>query len=181
MNVMTQTNLQSAYGGESMARTRYNIWADQAKKEGFANVARLFLATADAEKVHATLHFKALKETTGAFAVTSEAGFGLGDTAANLQGAIEGETFEFTQMYPSYIAVAEMQGESAAIRAFKHAIEAEKVHAQLFARALEAVRAGKDLEADRIEMCPVCGFVEIDGDDERCPLCGAKRAVFAAS
>lgn len=175
---MTQGNLRSAYGGESQARTRYNIWGDQAAKEGFPTVARLFHATSEAEKIHATLHFKALKDVAGDFAVTSDAGFGLGDTATNLEGAINGETFEFTQMYPAYIAVAELQNENTAIQAMRYAIEAEKIHAKMFAIAKEAVVAGNDLQCEKIVLCPVCGYVAIDGKDDKCPLCGAKKDLF---
>src|SRR5687767_6882986 len=115
MNDMTATNLRSAFGGESQANMRYRIWGEKAKKDGFPTVARLFMATADAEEVHATLHFKALKDEVGGFSVNAMAEFGYGPTSENLKGAIAGETFEFTQMYPAYIAVAEMQGEKEAV------------------------------------------------------------------
>lgn len=181
MNDMTAANLRSAYGGESMARTRYTIWGEKAKRDGFPNVKRLFDATSDAEKIHATLHFKALKDEAGDFAVTSNAGFGLADTSENLQGAIDGETFEFTQMYPAYIEVAKLQGEDAAVSAMRYAIEAEKVHAKLFGIAKKAVDAGKDLEVeDAIYLCPVCGYVSLTGEEENCPICNAKRKVFIA-
>lgn len=178
MNAMTQDNLRSAFGGESCARTRYNIWGDKAEKDGFPNVKRLFTATADAEKVHATLHFKALKDIVGDFTVTAGAGFGLGDTSSNLQGAINGETFEFTQMYPAYIEIAKMQGEKEAARAMNFAVEAEKVHADRFETAKKAVDAGKDLDVDKIYLCPVCGFISLTGEEEACPICGAKREKF---
>lgn len=178
MNAMTQDNLRSAFGGESMAHMRYRIWGEKAKKEGFPTVARLFMCTSDAEEVHATLHFEAMKDIKGDFSVTSGAGFGLTSTSENLQGAIDGETFEFTQMYPAYIAVAEMQGEESAVRAMKYAIEAEKIHAKLFTQAKEAVDAGKDLEAEVVLLCPVCGFISLTGEEERCPLCNAKKEIF---
>lgn len=178
MNAMTRANLMSAFGGESQARTRYNIWAETAGKEGFPNVARLFNATAEAEKVHATLHFKALKDEAGDFDVQSGVGFGIGNTSENLQAAINGETFEFTQMYPAYIAVAEMQGEKDAVRAMRYAIEAEKIHAERYATAKEAVDAGKDLDADVVYLCPVCGYIALNDEDETCPLCGVKKELF---
>lgn len=178
MNAMTAENLRSAFGGESQAHMRYRIWAEKAEKDGFPNVARLFRATSDAEQVHATYHFKALKDVVGDFSVTSGAVFGYTSTSENLQGAINGEVHEATQMYPAYIAVAEMQNEQEAIRAYKYAIEAEKVHAKLFTKAKEAVDAGKDLEAKTVKLCPVCGYVTIDGDEDKCPLCGAKKDVF---
>ena len=114
MKQMTQANLQSAFGGESQARNRYNIWGDIAEKDGLTNVSRLFKATADAERVHATLHFNALKDVHGDFAVTSMAGFGIGSTSENLESARAGEIFESTEMYPSYIQVAESQEEAEA-------------------------------------------------------------------
>lgn len=178
MNLMTQANLRSAYGGESQARTRYNIWGDIAKKDGFDTVSRLFHATSDAERIHATLHFKALKDVKGDFDVTSAAGFGIGTTSENLQGAIDGEVFEYTQMYPAYIAVAEMQAEKVAVQAMRFAIEAEKIHAKLFGLAKEAVDNGADLTNEYVYLCPTCGFVTLTGEEERCPICNAKRELF---
>lgn len=178
MKAMTQANLRSAYSGESQARTRYNIWGDQAEKEGFPNVKRLFYATADAERIHAGLHFKAMKDIKGDFDVVAGAGFGIGNTSENLEAAIGGETFEFTEMYPAYIAVAEMQEEVAAVRAMRFAIEAEKVHAKMFGLAKDAVDQGKDLEVeDSVYLCPVCGYVALS-DEENCPICGANASKF---
>ena len=180
MNAMTASNLRSAFGGESQAHMRYRIWGAQAGKEGFPNVNRLFMATSDAEEVHATLHFKALKDEGGSVDVTSGGGFGLTTTSDNLQGAIDGETFEFEQMYPAYIEVAEMQGEKAAVSAMRFAIEAEKVHAELFTEAKKAVDAKKDLEVEEVLLCPFCGFVSITGEEEDCPICKAKKEKFVA-
>jgi rubrerythrin len=178
MNAMTADNLRSAYGGESQAHMRYRIWANKADEDGFPTVSRLFRATSDAEEVHATLHFKALKEESGDFAVTSGGGFGLGTTSENLQGAINGEIFEAEQMYPAYIAVAEMQNEKSALSAMRFAIEAEKVHADLFTTAKEAVDSGKDLDAEKIYLCPVCGYISITGEEDNCPICKAKKEIF---
>ena len=175
---MTQANLRSAYGGESQARNRYDIWGDLAKKDGFPNVARLFHCTADAEKIHAGLHFKAMKDVKGDFLVASMAGFGIGTTSENLAAARGGEVFEYTEMYPAYIEVAQMQGEEEAVKAMRFAVEAEKIHAELFGKAKEAVDAGKDLDSEKIYLCPVCGFVSLTGEEEVCPLCGCKRAMF---
>ncbi|WP_099203527.1 rubrerythrin family protein [Miniphocaeibacter massiliensis] len=180
MKAMTQANLQSAFGGESQARNRYDIWGEHAGKDGFPNVERLFHCTADAEKVHAGLHFKAMKDVKGDFLVASMAGFGIGTTSENLEGAIGGEVFEYTEMYPAYIEVAEMQEEKAAVSAMRFAIEAEKVHAELFGKAKEAVDAAKDLDAEKILLCPVCGFVTITGEEEKCPICGAPSSRFKA-
>lgn len=178
VNAMTAENLRSAFGGESQAHMRYRIWADKAQKDGFPTVKRLFMATSDAEEIHATLHFKALKDQNGDFSVTSMAGFGLGSTSENLQGAIDGEMFEVEQMYPAYIAVAEMQGEKQAISAMRFAIEAEKVHAELFTKSKEAVDKGEDLKVETVLLCPVCGFISLTGKEHTCPLCYAKKELF---
>ena len=180
MNAMTQDNLRSAFGGESQAHMRYRIWADKAKKDGFPTVARLFMATSDAEQVHATLHFKALRDVHGAFSVVSGGEFGLGNTSENLAGGIEGEMHEVTQMYPAYIQVAEMQGEKEAINAMRYAVAAEQVHADCYTYAKKFVDHGKDLEAEVIELCPVCGFITLTGEEDSCPICNAKRSVFVA-
>lgn len=180
MNAMTQANLQSAFGGESQAHMRYRIWGDAAKKEGFENVKRLFDCTSAAEEVHARLHFKALKDVHGDFAVTSMAGFGIGNTSENLQAGINGEEFEFTQMYPAYICVAEAQGEKEAVKAMKYAIEAEKVHAKRYQEAKDHVDKGEDLPAEDILLCPVCGYITFDKTEEECPICHTKAKAFIA-
>ncbi|MDD7593481.1 MAG: rubrerythrin family protein [Peptoniphilaceae bacterium] len=180
MKQMTQSNLRSAFGGESMARNRYNIWGTVAEKEGFPNVKRLFDATAQAEHIHAALHYKAMKDVKGDFDVATHGGFGIGSTSENLQGAIDGETFEFTEMYPAYIQVAEMQAEEAAVHAMRFAVEAEKVHAEMFGKAKEAVDAGHDLDVDdQVYLCPVCGFVALS-KEQNCPICGTSSEKFIA-
>jgi rubrerythrin len=178
MNAMTAQNLRSAFGGESQAHMRYLIWADKAEKEGFPNVGRLFRAISFAEQVHATGHFKAMKDESGDFQVTAGAGFGLGTTSENLQGAINGENFEVEQMYPAYIAVAELQNEKAALQSMKFAIEAEKVHSKMYSEAKEAVDGGKDVEFNEVYVCPICGYVEANGAPDKCPICGAKKEMF---
>ncbi len=178
MNAMTENNLKSAFGGESMAHMRYRIWGAQATKDGFPNVGRLFQATSDAEQVHATLHFKALRDQAGDASVTAGGGFGEGTTSENLQAAYNGEMFEVEQMYPTYIKVAEFQEEEEAVKAMRFAIAAEKVHAELFETAKKAVDGGSDVEAEVVDLCPVCGYVTLKADEEVCPICGAKRDKF---
>lgn len=180
MNAMTQDSLRSAFGGESQAHMRYRIWGDVAKKEGFPNVKRLFDCTSAAEEVHARLHFNALRDEEGDFAVTSMAGFGIGTTSENLQGGINGEEFEFTQMYPAYICIAEMQEEKEAVRAMRYAVEAEKIHAKRYQEAKDCVDAGKDLDAENILLCPVCGYITFDANEEECPICHTKSKAFVA-
>ena len=177
-NAMTSDFLHSAYGGESMAHMRYLIWGDTAEKEGFPNVARLFRAIAFAEQVHASNHFREIDGGTADATVTAGAVFGTGKTAENLQGAINGELHEVEQMYPVYLNAAEFQKETGAQRSFHFALEAEKQHAKLFGEALEAVRAGRDLQLDAVYICPVCGHTVLNEPPEKCPVCGAKEEMY---
>jgi len=178
MHAMTAANLRSAYAGESMAHMRYLIWADRAEKEGFANVARMFRAIAYAEQVHATNHFRALRKEAGGFDVTGGGMFGLTGTSQNLHGAIAGETGEIEEMYPAYLAVARLQEEKDAERSFHYALEAEKIHAAWYAKAKQAVDAGKDVALGAVGICNVCGHT-VEGDaPDYCPICGAKAEAF---
>jgi len=161
MRKMTESNLQAAFSGESQAHMRYLIFADKAETDGHANVARLFKAIAFAEQVHATNHFKTLD--------------GIDTTAGNLQTAINGETYEVEDMYPAFRAVAELQGEKGAVRSTSWALEAEKVHAELYSQARTAVEGGADVQIDEIHICEVCGWTGTGKKPDRCPLCGAKR------
>jgi len=130
---MTREALMSAFCGESMAGARYQIFADVAESEGFPNVARLFRAVAFSERVHARNHYRLLSELNEDAKVSAGAPFGPGSTSKNLELAIRGERFEVEEMYPAYLAVARSQGEEAAALSFAWALEAEKVHASLFA------------------------------------------------
>ena len=177
-NVMTADFLHSAYGGESLAHMRYLYWGDIAQKEGFPNIARLFRAIAYAESVHAGNHFREIGGTTADATVTAGAVFGVGKTAENLQGAINGESHEVGQMYPVYLNAAEFQNEAGAKRSFHFALEAEKIHVELFKRAQEAAKAGKDLECNKVFICPVCGHTVLDTAPDRCPVCGAKKEMY---
>jgi rubrerythrin len=180
MNAMTAANLRSAFGGESQAHMRYKVWGKKAEEEGFPNIARLFQAISYAEEVHASNHFRELANVGGDFLVASMAGFGLGTTSENLQGAIDGEKFEVEQMYPSYMAVAKAQNEKGGIKSFHYAIEAEKIHAAMFTEAKQAVYGGNDVELDDVQVCRVCGHTMQGEAPDRCPVCGQPREVFVA-
>ncbi len=161
---MTDTikNLKEAFAGESQANQKYRAFAKKAENEGYTNVARLFQAAAEAERIHAEGHLKALE--------------GIGSTAENLQAAIDGETYEFTEMYPPMLEQAEADAHKAK-RMFKYATEAEAVHAKLYKLALEAVQQGKDLATD-FYLCPICGYIEFGKPTEDCPICGTKAEKF---
>ncbi|WP_238904314.1 MULTISPECIES: rubrerythrin family protein [Clostridium] len=179
-NAMTADFLRSAYGGESMAHMRYLIWGDAAEKDGYPNIARLFKAVAYAEWAHAKNHFNVLKNQVGDNTVAAGAVFGETNIVDNLQGAIDGELHEVEQMYPVYLETAKFQDEKDAQRAFHYALEAEKIHADLFQKAQDKAKQGKDIEADTIYICPVCGFTEIGDNVEKCPVCGVSKDRFKA-
>ena len=177
---MTKDALASSFGGESMAHMRYLLFAEQAEKEGFKNVARLFQAIAYAEQVHANNHFNNLRELHADLKVVAGAPFGPGNTSKNLELAIMGEEFEVEEMYPAYIAIAEHQGEADAVKSFRYAYEAEKIHAEMFRKAKEYVDRGEDVPINgKIWICPVCGHTyEGPEPPDRCPVCGAKKEAY---
>ncbi len=159
----TIENLKEAFAGESQANQKYRAFAKKAEQDGFPNVARLFRTTAEAERIHAEGHLKALDE--------------LCSTAENLHAAIQGETYEYTKMYPPMLTQAEADGHKAK-RMFGYAVQAEAVHARLYTLALEAVQQGKDLTETEFYLCPVCGRIEFGKPTEACPTCGTKPDKF---
>ncbi|MDP2898690.1 MAG: rubrerythrin family protein [bacterium] len=178
MHDMTASNLRSAFGGESMAHMRYGVWGAKAQEDGFPNVARLFRAIAYAEEVHASNHFKAMADVPGAFLVASMAGYGLGTASENLEGAIEGETFEISEMYPVYKQTADYQGEKGAARSFHYALSAERIHAAMYQEAKQAVDGGNDIELGDVQICGVCGYTTEGEVPDKCPVCAAAREQF---
>jgi len=162
---MTKTinNLNTAFAGESQAYQKYKAFAKKAERDGFSNIAKLFETTAEAERIHAEGHLKALE--------------GINDTLANLEEAIAGETYEYKEMYPPMYSEAKEAGHKAS-RMFGYAPAAEEVHARIYALALEAVKQGKDLEITDFHLCPVCGYIELGDAPDACPICGAKGPKF---
>ena len=163
MSTKTMKDLAEGFAGESQANRKYLAFATQAEKEGYPGVAKMFRTIAAAETIHATAHLR----TMG----------GIKDTAANLQSALDGETHEFTTMYPGFIKDAEEENQEAARRSFHLANEAEKVHGGLFKKAIEDLISLKDKDADWY-LCPVCGFVQEGSAPDGCPICKAKGSVF---
>lgn len=164
MKKMTEANVKDALAGESQAHIKYLAFADKASAEKLPNIARMFRAAAYSEQVHATNHLRVLG--------------GVGTTAANLGGAIEGETFEIEEMYPAYIGIAELQGEKGAVIPLAAALAAEKVHQGVYRKAKAAAEGGGDLEAVPVHVCSVCGFTVEGEAPEKCPVCGAPKAKF---
>lgn len=158
----SEEGLKEAFAGESQANRKYLAFAAQAEKEGHKQVAKLFRAAAEAETIHAHNHLRALG--------------GIKDTKANLQAAIEGETYEFEKMYPAMIKDAEQEGNAEAKRSFRFAEPVEKIHAALYKKAL--ANLGGNIEEVDYYVCQVCGnTVEGHAPDE-CDICGAPKAKF---
>ncbi|QTA38398.1 rubrerythrin family protein [Thermosipho ferrireducens] len=165
MRDMTKQFLEAAFAGESMAHMKYSIFAEEAEKKGLKKLANLFKAIAYAEFVHARNHFKAL-------AKLSE------EMAENVQQCIDGETFEVEEMYPVYKNAAEFQDEKDAVRTTHFAMEAEKIHAEMYKKAKELVEKGEDYSAEKIYICSICGYTAEDEIPETCPVCNAPKEKF---
>ena len=159
----TAENLVKAFRGESEANRRYLAYAIKAEQEGYPVISKLFRCVAEAETVHAFGHFKSMD--------------GVRSTKENLQAAMEGERWEHTEMYPPMLKAAQEEKHKGA-KMFKYALEAEKVHEKLFAKALESVKQGKDLSECSFFVCPVCGFVEEGDAPDKCPICGTDSLLF---
>ena len=157
----TESNLREAFAGESQANRRYTAFAERAERDGYPQVARLFRAAARSETVHALRHLKVLRE--------------LKSTEDNLKAAIAGENYEHTQMYPKFIGEANEEGNKAAANSFNHANESEKVHDELFKKALDNL--GQNEIVDYF-VCSVCGFTVENEPPDECPVCGAAKEKF---
>lgn len=160
----TQECIDAAFAGESQANNKYKTFAAAAEDDGFKQVSKLFRATTAAEEIHA----RRLMRVGGHIKTTAE----------NLEAGRQGELYETNEMYPEFIKVAEAEGRQDALITFTHAKLAEAVHAELYRKALEAVKAGKDFEAKTIYLCPVCGNIEIDKVPDNCPICGVPGTSF---
>jgi rubrerythrin len=160
----TTENLQTAFAGESQANRKYLAFARKAEADGYHQIAKLLRAAAEAETVHAMNHFRALK--------------GVKSTAENIQASIEGEGYEFREMYPKFLAEAEAEGNKQAIATFKFALAVETLHHALYTQALNALNVGGDLPAAPIFICQVCGNTVIGEAPDECPICRAKKDRF---
>jgi rubrerythrin len=160
----TEDNLKDAFAGESQANRKYLAFAKKAETDGYPQVAKLLRAAAEAETVHAHAHLRALK--------------GVKDTGENLKVAIEGEGFEFKEMYPKYLDEAETEDHKPAALSFKFALAVEEIHHGLYGEALKAVEAGNDLPVRTIHVCSVCGNTVYGEPSDKCPVCGVDKSKF---
>ena len=157
-------NLKAAFAGESQASRKYAAFALRADKEGFPNVARLFRAAAQAETVHARRDLEALGENKS--------------TAENVQTAIDGETYETTEMYPSFLKGVDPEADKLAYKAFDYAMRIEADHARFYKEASAALKGGGDLPSRQMYVCPGCGYTHYDTAPDPCPICGAPKEAF---
>lgn len=156
----TLNNLMEAFAGESQANRKYLAYSKKAEKEGKINAAKLFKAASDAETLHALKHF----EVAGKVA----------STADNLKDGIDGETHEYSEMYPDFVKIAEEEGNKAAVLSFTYAMKAEEVHANLYKEALENLDQTEEIF---YYLCPVCGNIE-KSIPEKCSICGVPGSMF---
>lgn len=176
----TEENLLTAFAGESQARNRYTYFASQARKEGYEEIAAIFLETADNEKEHAKREFKFLQGGEVEISGTFPAGV-IGDTASNLREAAGGEHYEWTEMYPEFAKVAEEEGFGEIGQVFQSIAKAENQHEKRYLALLKNLEEGKVFKKDKAVTwkCRNCGYTH-EGTEapERCPACDHERAYF---
>ena len=163
----TEQNLLTAFAGESQARNKYDYFASKAKKEGFEQIAELFSKTALNEKEHAKLWFKELD--------------GIGDTAANLSAAADGENFEWTDMYAGFAKVADEEGFPELAEKFRGVAAIEKAHEERYRALLKNIETAKVFERSEVKVweCRNCGHILVGSKaPEECPVCAHPKAYF---
>ena len=163
----TEKNLMEAFSGESQARNKYTYFASVAKKQGFEQIAALFLKTADNEKEHAKMWFKELE--------------GIGDTAENLKAAAEGENYEWTDMYEGFAKTAEEEGFVELAARFRLVAAVEKHHEERYRALLKNVETLSVFEKSDVKVweCRNCGHIIVGTKaPEVCPTCNHPQSYF---
>ncbi len=163
----TEKNLLAAFAGESQARNKYTYFASKAKKEGYEQIAALFLKTADNEKEHAKLWFKELN--------------GIGDTAQNLADAADGENYEWTDMYEEFAKVAEKEGFLDLAKKFRGVAAIEKHHEERYRALLKNVETAQVFEKSEVKIweCRNCGHIVVGTKaPDVCPVCNHPQSYF---
>ena len=164
----TEKNLEAAFAGESQARNKYTYFASKAKKEGFEQIAALFLKTADNEKEHAKLWFKELHD-------------GMPSTQENLLAAAEGENYEWTDMYDGFAKTAEEEGFTELAARFRAVAAIEKRHEERYRALLKNVETAAVFEKSEVKVweCRNCGHIVVGTKaPELCPVCNHPQAYF---
>jgi rubrerythrin len=162
--VKTEENLKAAFAGESQANRMYLAFAKKADEEGLTQIAKLFRAAAEAETIHALNHLR----------VTGQ----VKSTLDNLGTAISGETYEFKKMYPDFIAEAKKDANKPALISFDYANRVEQIHANLYQKAIDALKNKKELLKVDYYVCPVCGNTFEGLTTDVCPICATKKEKF---
>ena len=163
----TKKNLEAAFAGESQARNKYTYFASQAKKEGFEQIAALFLETADNEKEHAKLWFKELN--------------GIGDTAENLAAAAAGENYEWTDMYEGFARTADEEGFPELAAKFRAVAAIEKRHEERYRALLHNVETAEVFKRSEVKVweCRNCGHIVVGTEAPKvCPVCAHPQSYF---
>ena len=163
----TEMNLQAAFAGESQARNKYTYFASVAKKEGYEQMAELFLKTADNEKEHAKLWFKELNE--------------LGNTSENLKAAADGENYEWTDMYEGFAKTAEEEGFVELAKKFRLVAEIERHHEERYRALLKNLETKSVFEKSEVKVweCRNCGHIVVGTKaPEVCPVCDHPQSYF---
>jgi len=184
----TIENLTKAFIGESQARNRYTFYSKIAKKEGFEQIAEIFLITAENEKEHASWLFKLineLKKKSGEkldeIKVEAVALTIIGTTAENLKAAISGENYEHTKMYPEFADVAEREGFPEIAKRLRAIAKAEEHHEERYKKLLKEVEAGSVFKKEREVwwVCRECGYLHFGKEPpEKCPSCNHPRSFY---
>ena len=165
----TEANLMAAFAGESQARNKYTYYASKAKKEGYEQIAALFLETAENEKEHAKIWFKLLN------------GGDIGNTAENLQAAADGENYEWTDMYAEFAKTAKEEGFNHIAYLFEAVGKIEKEHEERYRKLLANIENGTVFEAGEVKIwkCRNCGHIVVGTKaPEVCPVCTHPKAYF---
>ena len=163
----TEKNMEAAFAGESQARNKYTYFASKAKKEGFEQIAALFLETADNEKEHAKLWFKELN--------------GIGDTAENLAAAAAGENYEWTDMYEGFARTADEEGFPELAAKFRAVAAIEKRHEERYRALLHNVETAEVFKRSEVKVweCRNCGHIVVGTEAPKvCPVCAHPQSYF---
>lgn len=180
----TAENLLKAFAGESQARNRYTYYASVAKKEGYVQIANIFIETADNEKEHAKRFFKFLNESLKGEAIEINGAsypVFLGDTKGNLLAAAAGENEEWTTLYPTFADIADEEGFSSIAVAFRRIAEVEKRHETRYKKLADNIDNNKVFNKDKTVLwkCDNCGYIyEGENAPEICPACLHPKAYF---
>ena len=176
----TEKNLLAAFAGESQARNRYTYFASQAKKEGYEQIAGIFLETADNEKEHAKRLFKFLEGDEVEITASYPAGI-IADTKENLKAAAAGENYEHTKMYPEFARLAEEEGFPEIAEVLRAIAVAEKQHEKRYLALIENIEKDRVFKREKVVRwkCRNCGYIyEGTEPPEKCPACAHPRAYF---